>query len=115
MFVGLESSTDLRNRRNVTNATLIEESITFLHTNSASQQFYRALPLRLASANAYFCLLIGPTQVVTMSTSSYHFLLGRSLLLLMGFNESTGVVALDSGKLTRCQIQNPIQRRDPAI
>jgi len=46
VFVGLESSTDLRNWRSVTNATLTEESITFLHTNSASQQFYRALPLR---------------------------------------------------------------------
>ena len=45
-----------------------------------------------------------------MTTSSYHFLLGRSLLLLMGFNESTGVVSLDSGKLTRCQIQNPETR-----
>src|SRR5947208_473983 len=45
-----------------------------------------------------------------MTTSSYHFLLGRSLLLLMGFNESTGVVTLDSGKLTRCQIQNPETR-----
>ena len=32
------------------------------------------------------------------------------LLLLMGFNESTGVVPLDSGKLTRCQIQNPGRR-----
>src|SRR5881394_2457130 len=28
-----------------------------------------------------------------MTTSSYHFLLGRSLLLLMGFNESTGRVS----------------------
>jgi hypothetical protein len=46
VFVGLESSTDLRNWRSVTNATLTEESITFLHTNSSSQQFYRALPLR---------------------------------------------------------------------
>jgi glucose/arabinose dehydrogenase len=44
VFVGLESSTDLRNWRSVTNATFAEESITFLHTNSASQQFYRALP-----------------------------------------------------------------------
>jgi hypothetical protein len=46
VFVGLESSTDLRNWRSVTNATLTEESITFFHTNSSSQQFYRALPLR---------------------------------------------------------------------
>lgn len=46
VFVGLESSTDLRNWQSVTNATLTEESITFVHTNSASQQFYRALPLR---------------------------------------------------------------------
>ena len=46
VFVGLESSTDLRNWRSVANATLTEESITFLHTNSGSQQFYRALPLR---------------------------------------------------------------------
>ena len=46
VFVGLESSTDLRNWRSVTNATLTEESITFFHTDSASQQFYRALPLR---------------------------------------------------------------------
>jgi hypothetical protein len=28
----------------------------------------------------------------------------------MGFNESTGVVSLDSEKLTRCQIQNPETR-----
>ena len=46
VFVALESSTDLRNWRSVTNATVAEESITFLHTNSGSQQFYRALPLR---------------------------------------------------------------------
>ena len=46
MFVGLESSTDLRNWQSVTNATFTEESITFFHTDSASQQFYRALPLR---------------------------------------------------------------------
>jgi hypothetical protein len=46
VFVGLEGSTDLRNWRSVTNATLTEESITFFHTDSASQQFYRALPLR---------------------------------------------------------------------
>ena len=45
-----------------------------------------------------------------MTTSPYHFLLGRSLLPLMGFNESTGVVSLGSGKLTRCQIQNPETR-----
>jgi hypothetical protein len=44
--VGLESSTNLLAWRSVTNTTLAEESITFLHTNSASQQFYRAAPLR---------------------------------------------------------------------
>jgi hypothetical protein len=46
MFVGLESSTNLLAWRTVTNTTLTEESITFLHTNSALQQFYRAVPLR---------------------------------------------------------------------
>ena len=46
MRVGLESSTNLLAWRSVTNTTLAEESITFLHTNSASQQFYRTAPLR---------------------------------------------------------------------
>jgi hypothetical protein len=46
MRVGLESSTNLLGWRSVTDTTLAEESITFLHTNSASQQFYRAAPLR---------------------------------------------------------------------
>jgi len=46
MFVGLESSSNLLAWRTVTNTTLTEESITFLHTNSAPQQFYRAVPLR---------------------------------------------------------------------
>jgi hypothetical protein len=44
--VGLESSTNLLSWRTVTNTTLTQESITFLHTNSAPQQFYRATPLR---------------------------------------------------------------------
>jgi len=46
IFIGLESSTNLLSWRTLTNTTLTEESITFLHTNSASQQFYRAIPLR---------------------------------------------------------------------
>jgi len=46
MRVGLESSINLLAWRSVTNTTLAEESITFLLTNSVSQQFYRAAPLR---------------------------------------------------------------------
>ncbi len=46
VIVGLESSTDLRNWRSVTNAPFTAESITFFCTDSAFQQFYRALPLR---------------------------------------------------------------------
>jgi hypothetical protein len=39
--------------------------------------------------------LISPTNLAVVVQD---FLLGRSLLLLIGFNESTGVVSLESGK-----------------
>ena len=59
------------------------------------------MPKRFGRAVEQLHLVMAEVQMATVR---------NQVLLSMGFNESTGVVSLDSGKLTRCQIQNPETR-----